>query len=188
MSPSTRHHVRFWRALDKGDEGEPVWLGAATFDRSVGVSHYTGQITHHIAPDIDAERDLLERRPRRAGHVAATYQVSGVGPTLLARNGGGDRYFTDGEIRISRLRPDCASEAGARAIAEPARGAREDDGLRMVRAGAAGFVLGGGRPENSRELLRKSGNHATSRFRCLKTHARTPPADEAGRNERKGAK
>ena len=29
------------------------------FDHGVGVSHYTGQVTHHTAPDIDAERDLL---------------------------------------------------------------------------------------------------------------------------------
>ena len=31
-SASTRHHVRFWKALDSGDDGRPVWLGAATFD------------------------------------------------------------------------------------------------------------------------------------------------------------
>jgi hypothetical protein len=58
-SATTRHHVRFWKALDVGDDGVPVWLGSATFDDSLGVSHCTGQITHHVAPDIDAERDLL---------------------------------------------------------------------------------------------------------------------------------
>ena len=58
-SARTRHHVRFWKALDAGDDGLPVWLGAAVFDDGLGVSHYTGQITHHTAPDIDAERDLL---------------------------------------------------------------------------------------------------------------------------------
>ena len=47
-SASTRHHVRFWKALEAGDDGRPVWLGAATFDDGVGVSHYTGQITHHV--------------------------------------------------------------------------------------------------------------------------------------------
>ena len=26
LSPSTRHHVRFWRALASGDKGAPVWL------------------------------------------------------------------------------------------------------------------------------------------------------------------
>ena len=113
LSPTTRHHTRFWMALDKGDRGEPVWLGAATFDRSVGVSHYTGQITHHIGPDIDAERDLLIKDLAASGHVASTYSVGGVGPTLLGRNGGGDPYFTDGEITIARLRPGCETKPGA---------------------------------------------------------------------------
>ena len=34
-------------------------MGAATFDRGVGLSRYTRQVTHHIAPDVDAERDTL---------------------------------------------------------------------------------------------------------------------------------
>jgi hypothetical protein len=108
-SPKTRHHVRFWKVLDAGDDGLPVWLGAATFDRSVGLSHYTGQVTHHIAPDIDSERDLLANDLAATGHVEKTYSVSGIGPTLIARNGGGDRYFTDGEVLVSKLRPDCES-------------------------------------------------------------------------------
>jgi len=58
-SADRRHHVRLWRVLENGEEGRPVWLGAATFDKGVGISRYTGQVTHHIAPDIDAERDLL---------------------------------------------------------------------------------------------------------------------------------
>ena len=46
-------HVRFWQVLDKGTDGRPVWLGSVTFDRGVSLSHDTGQVTHHIAPDID---------------------------------------------------------------------------------------------------------------------------------------
>jgi hypothetical protein len=107
ISPKERHHVRFWLVLAQGDSGEPLWLGSATFDRSVGVSRYTGQVTHHIAPDIDAERDLLAHDLAAAGMVEASYSVSGVGPTVFARNGGGDPYFTDGEIAVSRLSPGC---------------------------------------------------------------------------------
>ena len=58
-SADRRHHVRFWKVLDSGEEQRPVWLGAVTFDSGVGVSHFTGAITHHIDADIDAERDLL---------------------------------------------------------------------------------------------------------------------------------
>jgi hypothetical protein len=106
-SPDTRHHVRFWMAVEAGDNGEPVWLGAATFDKGVGISHYTGQITHHVAPDIDAERDLVASDLAAADKVEDIYETSGVGPTLNGRNGGGDPYFTDGEILFSRLAKGC---------------------------------------------------------------------------------
>lgn len=104
-SADERDHVRFWRVLDQGVEGRPVWLGAGTFDRGVGVSHDTGQVTHHIGPDIDEVRDLLTNDLRAAGRVEATYQVTGIGPTINGRNGEGDPYHTDGEIYISRLTP-----------------------------------------------------------------------------------
>jgi hypothetical protein len=35
--------------------------------------------------------------------VEALFQISGVGPTLFGRNGGGDRYYTNGEIDIASL-------------------------------------------------------------------------------------
>jgi hypothetical protein len=106
-SADHRHHVRFWKVLEAGQEKRPVWLGDATFDRSVGVSHYTGAITHHIDADIDAERKLIAGDLEAAGMVEARYQVTGVGPTLAGRNGGGDLYYTDGEVWILRLVEAC---------------------------------------------------------------------------------
>jgi hypothetical protein len=102
-SADRRHHVRFWLVLDKGMQGRPVWLGSVTFDRGVGLSHDTGQVTHHIAPDIDAERDLLMRDLSDAGMVQSLFQISGIGPTLFGRNGEGDPYYTDGEIHVATL-------------------------------------------------------------------------------------
>jgi len=110
-SADRRHHVRFWEVLKRGDEGRPVWLGSVTFDRDVGLSRYTGQVTHHVAPDIDAERDGLTDDLKKAKVVEAIYEVTGVGPTLLAWNGEGDRYYTDGEVKISRLVPGCNATA-----------------------------------------------------------------------------
>src|SRR3954463_4811786 len=104
-SADRRNHVRLWLTLEKGVEGRPVWLGSASFDNGVGISHDTGQITHHIAPDIDAERDLLMRDLMGAKILLSTYQVSGSGPTLFGRNGGGDPYFTDGEVTIGVINP-----------------------------------------------------------------------------------
>jgi len=111
-SADRRHHVRFWKVLDQGEEKRPVWLGDATFDRGVGVSHYTGAITHHIDADIDAERKQLAGDLEAAGMVEAKYQVTGVGPTVAGRNGGGDLYFTDGEVWILRLVEACRKQTG----------------------------------------------------------------------------
>jgi hypothetical protein len=105
MSAARRHHVRFWKVLERGMEGRTVWLGSATLDRNVGFSRYTGQITHHIAADIDAERQLLIGALTGAGLVNTIYTVSGTGPTLNGRNAEGDWYYTDGEIEIAVISP-----------------------------------------------------------------------------------
>jgi LssY-like putative type I secretion system component LssY len=110
-SADRRQHVRFWEVLRRGDEDRPVWLGSATFDRGVGLSRDTGQVTHHIAPNIDAERDRLTDDLKTARVVEAIYEVSGIGPTFAGRNGEGDRYYTDGEIKISRLVAGCNVKA-----------------------------------------------------------------------------
>jgi LssY C-terminus len=110
-SADRRHHVRFWEVLKEGQEGRPVWLGSVTFDRDVGLSSYTGQVTHHIAADIDAERDGLTDDLKTARVLEAIYEVTGVGPTLAGRNGEGDRYYTDGEVEISRIVPGCNKRA-----------------------------------------------------------------------------
>ena len=102
-SADRRHHVRFWQVLELGTAGRPVWLGSVTFDRGVGLSRDTGQVTHHIAPDIDAERDLLMANLRDAGMVQEFFQISGTGPTMFGRNGEGDPYYTDGEIDVATL-------------------------------------------------------------------------------------
>jgi hypothetical protein len=106
-SADQRHHVRLWQASDTGQEGRPVWLGAVTFDRGVGFSHRDAKITHHISPDIDAERDLLSGDLKDAKVVESTYEVEGIGPTINGHNGGGDSYYTDGEIRFLVLTDGC---------------------------------------------------------------------------------
>jgi hypothetical protein len=102
-SPSQRHHVRFWKSSELSSEERPLWIGAATFDQSVGLSHLTGQVTHHIAPDVDAERDTVIDDLQQAGQLVRLAQVTGVGATFRGRNGGGDWYYTDGELTIGTL-------------------------------------------------------------------------------------
>jgi len=106
-SADQRHHVRWWRTGTEVD-GRPLWIGDAAFDRGAGISHLTGQITHHIAPDIDAERDYLMTSLARAGRLADRYEQSGIGPTEHGRNAGGDPYATDGMIAVGILKDGAA--------------------------------------------------------------------------------
>lgn len=102
-SADRRHHVRLWQTTETHD-GRPLWLGTASFDRSVGISAYTGEVTHHIAPDVDAERDYVIADLDKAGAVASSHSVPGRGATWEGRNGGGDLYFTDGAALVGVLK------------------------------------------------------------------------------------
>ncbi|MGB7961887.1 MAG: LssY C-terminal domain-containing protein [Propionicimonas sp.] len=101
-NPSQRHHVRFWKCPEGWllPGGAAVdWLAAGTFDRSVGLSWFTLQVTHKIAADVDLERD----------HIVKTVSANpGVRVRVLpdffvgyhARNGGGDAIETDGDLPV----------------------------------------------------------------------------------------
>jgi hypothetical protein len=104
-NPRKRHHVRFWKWDQLSPDGRPVWFGAATYDKRVGLSYTTGQITHHIAPDVDAERDHLMRDLEGTGDMAEVYGVDGFHKTLEGRNGGGDPWHTDGNLSVAVLKP-----------------------------------------------------------------------------------
>jgi hypothetical protein len=102
--PAKRHHVRFW-LLDPGPgQAVPIWIGAASFDTGVGLSHETGQITHHIASDVDRERDKLRADLMQTRRLAEEYMVPGFHKQLSGFNGGGDKWVTDGSLWVGVIR------------------------------------------------------------------------------------
>lgn len=103
--PRRRHHVRFWRSEGADAQGRPCWIGAATLDTRVGISETTLQITHHIAADVDAERDKVIGDLQQAGHLSATHWIEGFHDVLEGRNGGGDPWRTDGRLAIGVIAP-----------------------------------------------------------------------------------
>ena len=101
--PRRRHHVRFWRSEKVDEQGKPLWMGAATLDIRVGLSHTTGQITHHIGPDVDVERDKVINDIKQAGDLSAVYWIDGFQKELAGKNGGGDPWHTDGRLAVGML-------------------------------------------------------------------------------------
>jgi hypothetical protein len=102
-NPRQRHHVRLWKTDKPYDDGRPKWIGSASYDERVGLSHTTGQITHHIAADVDAERDHLSANLQQTGLLSDAYYVDDFHTTREGRNGGGDPWHTDGRLFVGTI-------------------------------------------------------------------------------------
>ena len=74
----------------------------------MGISHFTGELMHHIDPKIDAERNLLVRDLRTAGRLQNLSWIPDFCPAAHGLNGGGDRYETDRRLVAARLSGDQA--------------------------------------------------------------------------------
>lgn len=129
-SPRRRHHVRFWRHGGPDARGRFLWLGAASFDSSVGISRFTGEVVHHIDPRIDLERDRLFADLATAGWVDGPSWIADFSHARAGRNGGGDRWVTDGRLVAARLLGD-EPEALRRSLADPEVPSRAPEGQKV---------------------------------------------------------
>jgi hypothetical protein len=102
--PRRRHHVRFWHCESVDESGRPLWIGSATLDVRVGFSYTTAQITHHISPEIDPERDKIIADLRADGDLLDAYWVDGFQQPTEGKNGGGDTWRTDGRLAVGVLK------------------------------------------------------------------------------------
>lgn len=105
-SPGKRHHVRFWRCppgwvLPGGVRVD--WLAAGTYDRAVGLSLFTLQVTHKIGENTDDERDHILAALKRAAPEAEVTVIRDFSTGYHARNGGGDTISTDGDLPVVDL-------------------------------------------------------------------------------------
>jgi hypothetical protein len=98
-----RDHVRFWDTGERADDGRPTWIGGATRDIKVELSHATHLPTHGIAADVDWERDLVAEELTAAGWVTEEDWAPGFGQPTRQINGDGFPYYTDGRIAVLSL-------------------------------------------------------------------------------------
>lgn len=98
-----RHHIRLWQ-IDKLVSGQHVWLGSASFDSGIELSGTTHFPTHHISPNIDAERDFLMQSLKKTGLLENTGLQRITFPVILGHNGEGDWYFNDGNAEVITLK------------------------------------------------------------------------------------
>jgi hypothetical protein len=122
-NPARRHHVRFWRCpegwmLPGGHRVD--WVAAGTFDRAVGFSLFTLQITHKIDEHTDLERDHIVASMRQGVPHTRVVVIRDFATGYHSRNGGGDTIQTDGDLPVLDLRT--LPGAGGTAAEVPASG------------------------------------------------------------------
>ena len=106
-NPGKRHHVRFWRCPDEWPlpGGRRVdWLAAGTYDRAVGFSLFTLQVTHKIDENTDIERDHIVSTVRTGNADVRVTVIRDFATGYHSRNGGGDAIQTDGDLPILDVR------------------------------------------------------------------------------------
>ncbi|PRY12045.1 LssY C-terminal domain-containing protein [Kineococcus rhizosphaerae] len=140
-----RHHVRFWPTpadwvLPGGQRVD--WLAAGTYDRAVGLSLFTLQVTHKIDADIDVERDHVVATVRAGSPHARTGVLSHFVPAFRSRNGGGDVVRTDGSLVVLDLTDGPADDRAqpAEASGRPALADRRTPPVELGLAAAVCLV------------------------------------------------
>jgi undecaprenyl-diphosphatase len=101
-SVAKRHHARVWFSGQALFDGSPIWLATASLDDRLEIKLTTLLPNHHIAPDIDTERDLIARALRSTGMVTNESILQAV-PPQVGSNAAGDPFFTYGKAVVIRL-------------------------------------------------------------------------------------
>lgn len=96
---ASRHHLRLWRAPFQV-AGSVLWVGAATHDIGFDRDQRNNGITHKIDPNIDFERDFVEKTLTGTGLVSAFAYVLPTDPLLDATTATGGSFHSDGRVLV----------------------------------------------------------------------------------------
>ncbi len=97
-----RHHIRIWTTSLETSDGRPIWEATASFDAGFELSPTTGFPTHHIDPNIDAERAFVVMTLAGAGEITSQQTIQLV-PPEHGHNFAGDPFYTEGQAVILDL-------------------------------------------------------------------------------------
>jgi hypothetical protein len=98
----TRNHLRIWKAAFQVN-GETLWVGAATHDTGFERDERNNGVTHKIDPDIDLERDYVEKTLTSTGLVAEISHFLPDSPLKEAKTATGGSFHSNGQVLILKL-------------------------------------------------------------------------------------
>lgn len=99
---TSRNHLRIWKAPFTVN-GETLWVGAATHDIGLERDQRNNGITHKIDPDIDLERNYVEKTLTSTGLVAEVCHFLPENPLKEAKTATGGSFHSNGEVLILKL-------------------------------------------------------------------------------------
>jgi len=99
---ASRNHLRVWKAPFQVN-GATVWVGAATHDVGFERDQRNNGITHKIDPNIDAERDYVEKTLTSTGLVAQLTHFLPQNPMQEAKTATGGSFHSNGQVLIMKL-------------------------------------------------------------------------------------
>jgi len=99
---ASRNHLRIWKAPFTINGGA-VWVGAATHDIGFERDQRNNGITHKIDPNIDAERDYVEKTLSSTGIVGQVMRFLPENPMREAKTATGGSFHSNGEVLILKL-------------------------------------------------------------------------------------
>lgn len=106
----SRHHLRVWRAPDPV-AGATLWVGAATHDIGFERDQRTNGVTHKIDPNVDLEREYVEKTLTRTGIVAEFAYVTPKDALREAKTATGGTFQSDGRVLVLKLDESAGSTA-----------------------------------------------------------------------------
>jgi hypothetical protein len=98
----SRNHLRIWKAPFQV-KGATLWVGAATHDIGFERDQRNDGITHKIDPDIDLERDYVEKTLASTGLVAELTHLLPDNPMKEAKTATGGSFHSNGQVLILKL-------------------------------------------------------------------------------------
>jgi LssY C-terminus len=105
---ASRNHLRIWKAPFQVN-GHVVWVGAATHDIGFEKDQRNNGITHKIDPDIDLERNFVEKTLTGTGLVSEVTHYLPDNPMKEARTATGGSFHSDGHVLVLKLSDAAAS-------------------------------------------------------------------------------
>ena len=99
---ASRNHLRIWKAPFTVN-GRMVWVGAATHDIGFEKDQRNNGLTHKIDPDIDLEKDYVQKTLCSTGLVAEFTHFLPKNPMQEAKTATGGSFHSNGQVLILKL-------------------------------------------------------------------------------------